>query len=169
MKDNVRLMEIDAEQAPIPERVAGAALAPPQPPPAIAAEIAGDAGPDDDDGAPPPPFAAAAGDMELIAGDEALAGGIMEHMTAEILGCRVIRDAMRRGQARFAGAKVVCPKHARCTKFRTFALDVDVWGVRACEGFLGAWLQGPPPEVEVRHQAWKPGPEHIQAYFDGLP
>lgn len=57
------------------------------------------------------------------------------------------------------------PDHGRCTKSRSLALDRDVFGPRAAEGYLGAWLlRSDLPAAE--HSKHKPSRADIRAYLD---
>ena len=57
------------------------------------------------------------------------------------------------------------PAHTECGKSRSLELDVHRFGQRACEGFLGAWLQQSHLEQPAR-KAFKPSADQIRAYLD---
>ena len=59
-------------------------------------------------------------------------------MPDSILGCRVGFEKHKNSHD--AGLRVSCTRHARCSLFRSIALDRHLYGPRAAEFFLGAWL-----------------------------
>lgn len=62
---------------------------------------------------------------------------------------------------------VKCPNaaHGRCNKSRSLALDVEVFGPRAAEAYLGAWLQKA-DMPEGAHARYKPTRAEMRAYLE---
>ena len=81
-----------------------------------------------------------------------------------ILGQRVaLRMRIDGGQGLFVSCNN--PAHGpRCSKYRSLRLETSIYGERAAEYYLGAWLEGSFQEHDVPHQAWKPGRALVRAY-----
>ena len=67
-----------------------------------------------------------------------------------------------------AGLRINCnnPAHGKdCRKYRSVRLETEVFGHRAAEFFLGAWLEHSfHDELYGRHSTWKPGRAMVRAY-----
>ena len=64
------------------------------------------------------------------------------------------------------GIEVTCPHHDNCRKFRTLDLNTDIFGHRAAEYFLGAWLMTPNPPNGKPHKRWFPARNDVREYKD---
>ena len=64
------------------------------------------------------------------------------------------------------GIEVTCPHHDNCRKFRTLDLNTDIFGHRAAEYFLGAWLMTPNPPNGKPHKRWFPTRNDVREYKD---
>ncbi len=85
-----------------------------------------------------------------------------------ILGQRVMLQA--HAGKNDEGLRVMCmdPRHAKCSRYRSTALQVHKWGERAAEAYLGAWLSFQ-CETREQHKAFQPRDADIQRYLDENP
>ena len=64
------------------------------------------------------------------------------------------------------GVVVQCLRHPGCEKYRTLGLEEEIFGPRAVEFYLGAWLLGAAYRPMEEHRPWKPKRKDVRDYMD---
>ena len=65
------------------------------------------------------------------------------------------------------GIEVRCPHHGgTCRKSCLIDQDMDVFGKRACEYFLGAWIMNPNPADGQPHGRWRLKRADVRNYMN---
>ena len=137
---------------------------------AVAADEGGDqAAPDEvageEEGGEQVPVDEVVGEGE---GGGVVPGLLLDGVAREILGCTV-----KRIKGRHAGGwsyadriSISCCHHDSCSRSRSLALDVDLFGPRSAEFFLVAWLQVGPLIGPEKHGKHVPTRAEVRAYLD---
>jgi len=108
--------------------------------------------------------AQAAAEAVVVGNDDA---GAEDRYPEQISGCLVsfVKGRQEVGHTYHARLKVVCPVHPACSKSRSLNLLQEVFGARAAEGFLGAWIAKAESMSEADHKGHMPRRDDIHAWL----
>lgn len=73
---------------------------------------------------------------------------------------RFVKANDSEGYSYLSRLAVKCPRHKSCTKSRSTQKHTDIWGPKAAELFLGAWLNAAGDMDERSHRAFTPTVGH---------
>ena len=155
-----KIVEIEAagEDYPVPAALLATPAAPaPGGGLRAIADVDGDDGHEGPETAPPQPIVDA--ERPAVHGDGADGGYDVPEF---ILGQPVSLEVHWRGGQ---GLRVQCPVHPGCTKYRSLALDVHLFGPAAAKHFLATWLRAAESKDAGEHSRWKPTRAQIQEYL----
>ena len=104
-------------------------------------------------------------------------GGLRpENVPSHIFGMTVRweRRGKKHGKRGYERLRVHCdnPWHGECTKSRVLTKDVHIYGPRAAEAYLGAWLEGsfmPGMHARKHRKDWRPTRADIFGYLNRHP